>query len=674
MSELFLENLNPEQRAAVLHVEGPLLILAGAGSGKTTVLVNRTGRLIAVNGVHSTRICVLTFTNKAATELKHRVAARLGARGKGLWAGTFHSFGLQLLRKYYKEAGLPQKFGILDAGDARSLVKELLRDFNLSGKTDFDAEKLLSLMSGWRERGQKHATTDFDYDICTEWLLPKYMRKLRLLGVADFDDLIAKPLELIEQHETIRDDLQGAFDYLMVDEFQDTNAMQMRLIQALVESHRNIVVVGDDDQAIYGWRGACVSHILDFPHLYKGCRVVRLERNYRSTPAILEVANSVIQQNTTRHGKILRSEKQDGDAILPEGFVFETEEDEADGIAADILNLNREGYAYKDIAVLYRSNSQGALLEASLRINNIPYSLSGGTAFFDRRETKDLLAYLRCALRPHEVAYRRIINTPLRGIGETSLDKIATLATEQGLSFHDAAVRWRELKIQPAIGERIDEFHRVLEGLIDKLLKVPVGQTIGDRFLEIATEMGYREYVFAQHRDPKAGEKRWMVIEIFSRVLTSFANQGGLNPKMIREFVDAMELRDVIDQNDDQSVSEVQLMTLHACKGLEFPAVYMIGLEEDLIPHKLLGTDISEERRLFYVGLTRAQRRLILSRARQRRRYGRLAPSSPSRFLLEIPAPMIQQYEAGLRPCTEVNRKSMLEDLFRKLDSNREPV
>jgi len=662
MSGDWLSGLNPEQARAVQHDVGPLLILAGAGSGKTTVLVARAGRLVAGGVTTAERLCVLTFTNKAARELKTRVAARLGASAKRLWAGTFHSFGVHLLRRYHEAAGLPKQFGILDSGDAAGVVKDLLRDLHQGDKSTYDADRLLALMSRWRERGIQEARRDDEYEAATEWLLPRYLKRLDTLGSVDFDGLILKPLELLKSVPEVRAAIQGAYDQVMVDEFQDTNEAQMQLVRRISEGHGNLAVVGDDDQSIYGWRGACVSNILGFPKMFPGCVVVRLERNYRSTPAILALANAIIAKNPKRHDKVLRPDASADHGSLPEVFVYENDSDESSGIAAEIGSLIREGHAHRDIAVIYRSNGQGALVEADLRKAGIPYQLSGGTAFFDRREVRDVLAYLRCSVAPLEVPFRRIVNVPPRGIGDKTVE--ALNAASAGRGFLQATRRWAEAGVDERSGKALDALWAALGGLGSRLLRS--AGSPGEALMAFLEELGYRGYLAKTVSDPSHVTYRWRMLETLGGILDRFFEQGGRTEKSLREFLDAMELRD--DGSDEEKKDAVQCLTLHACKGLEFPVVLLAGLEEDILPHKTLGSDISEERRLFYVGVTRARKRLILSRAKARKRYGKWVPSPPSRFLCELPDGLVQAFE-GARPVREGHRKAMLADLFKKLDS-----
>lgn len=666
------QGLNPEQREAVLHTRGPLLILAGAGSGKTTVLVSRTGHILSSEGVKASEICVLTFTTKAARELKHRVAAKVGSHAKDLWTGTFHSFGLKLLRKYYKLAGLPSGFGVIDQSDSQEILKELCSNIKNSAKDSFKIDKIAALINEMRETGRRQAKNPADeYEVMAQVLLPKYLKRLESLGVVDFEGLLLKPLELFKGEPKVLQEMQGAFRHVMVDEFQDTNATQFKLVQALAMEHRNLAVVGDDDQSIYGWRGACVSNILDFPKNFDGCRVIRLERNYRSTPAIIHIANEVIAKNTARHGKVLRPNPDADHGEKPEIFVYENDDLEAEEVVTHIRHFNDQGHAFSDVAVLYRSNGQGGMIEAQLRRNQIPYAITGGTGFFDRKEIKDVLAYLRCSLNPNEIAFRRIINAPSRGIGETTIDRLNAHAEAIGFKFHVAARNWRNAGIQEKIGESIEGLFKLLDRLPDEILRGDLARTPGELLLVKLREIGYRDYLSNTCKDMKTLDKKWMIIETFCRVLDGFINRGGRDEKTLMEFVDAMELRDTGEDSkeEEDKTPKVQLLTLHACKGLEFPVVIFVGCEEDLIPHRTLGSDVSEERRLFYVGVTRAKQSLVMTRAKTRKRFGKFVPVAPSRFLLEIPPHMVTAFETGFRPASEDQRKNLLADLFKKLET-----
>lgn len=664
----WLKGLNPEQQKAVMHNYGPLLILAGAGSGKTTVLVSRTGRMISEKIARSSEICVLTFTNKSARELKHRVSLKLGNAGQGLWAGTFHSFGLQILRRFHKHAGLSPYFGIVDQTDCNAVLKELIKDVKNSGKDKFDLDKILSMIND-RRTGLAPENEAFDeYHEMVEVLAPKFAKRLEHLGVVDFEGLLIRPLQLFKEHPEILEKVQNQFSQLMVDEFQDTNRMQMDLIHQITKSHNNITVVGDDDQSIYGWRGAEVKNILNFPKEFENCEVIKLERNYRSSAEILDVANAAISKNKNRHGKVLKAQASQTTGELPEVFILEREEDECEFVVSEILHFQRQGFKLKDFAVLYRSNTQGGLIESSLRRAGIAYNISGGTSIFDRKEIKDLMAYLKQALAPNEVSLRRIINVPPRGIGDTTIEKITEYSQKNRITFIDACRLWREAEVQEKAGEAIDALFVFLEKLPEEILDFNVGSSPGAKMVQVFADLGYRDYVYNSAADPTSAEKKWMVVEILGRILDSFLGRRAYEVEYIKSFIDCMLLRDDLNE-DSEEKDQVQLMTLHASKGLEFPIVILAGLEEDLLPHKNLGSDIDEERRLFYVGVTRAKKRLVMSRCQQRKKNGVVRPSTPSRFLLEIPTQLYKEFPLGARPVTGQEREDLVSSFLSKLDS-----
>lgn len=658
----WLENLNPEQRDAVSHDHGPLLILAGAGSGKTTVLVARTGRLISEKLTTADRICVLTFTNKAATELKHRVAKKLGEQAaKKVWAGTFHGFGLQFLKEHWKDADLPRKFGVIDGNDAQAIMKDLMRDHRAYEKERFAMEKLLAKVSILRANGFKEKALDDTIEsVMAVVLAPKFARRLRQLGVVDFEDLLLRPLQMMKQQPSMREKMQNRYDFLMVDEFQDTNNVQMDLVSELSASHRNIGVVGDDDQSIYGWRGAEVQNILGFPNRYKDCKVIRLERNYRSSSNIIDLANSVISNNKDRHAKVLRP-GLNKEGQIPELLVFENEDLEVDQVTTELLEFHKKGYKWRDMAVLYRSNSQGGLMEGGMRRSQIPYKLTGGTALFDGKEPKDCLAFIRSTLYPTEVGFRRIINLPPRGVGEKTLEEIE--GGNEKLEFHQRARVWAKSNPEDRAAVGILDLFERLEDLKTKLVMSP--ESAEDVLCQWLRDIGYRSHMNGMYKDNAAAEKRWIGVQIVGRILDGMFKKWGRTLDTLEKFIDSMELRDQTD-DEDKDVDQVQMMTLHACKGLEFPLVFLLGLEEDLLPHARLGQNVDEERRLFYVGVTRAQKHLVMTRVRQRKRYGRPQPVAPSRFLLELDTKLYSEHEGG-RPLSAGQRDQMVSDFLAKL-------
>ncbi len=669
MSFFDIENLNPEQRSAVAHNKGPLLILAGAGSGKTRVLVSRVARLIAEGQNNPPGICVLTFTNKSALELKHRVKDQIGKNIKSLWAGTFHSFGLQLLRKYHRKLKLNPQFHVADTSDCQAIVKDLLINIQNTGKNSFQTDKLLNIMQEYKNNPYKNLIEDEEYLTVAKVLLPKYESRKRALGVVDFEDLLSLPFELFEKNPDILTKVQAVFEYFMVDEFQDTNDIQMKLLTSLVSHNQNLVVVGDDDQAIYGWRGAQVQNILQFPKKFENCEVIQLNRNYRSISPILSLANNVIVNNKDRHGKVLQAQMQKDEELKPEVFVFENDQEEVERVTQLIEEFHSQGRPYSEMAVLYRSNGQGGFLETELRQARIPYTISGGTAFFDRKEVKDMLSYLICLFMPKEVSLRRIINVPHRGVGDETLAKIEDFISHQAesLSFLKALNRVDRFEFLSQGGrEGIRKFLRDLDLLRSDFLS-PQSIDWERRLIKYFHEIGYRQYLGKFSKNDEALSRRWMSVEIFARVFNNFMVKKNDKRKGLQEFIDMMVLRDIDDNTDNDKKDQMQLMTMHAAKGLEFPIVFMIGIEEDLIPHHRLGSDISEERRLFYVGVTRAQERLILSHCRQRKKYGQLREVIPSRFLQEINPQFYSHYPAGFRPVAEGARESLLEGLKSKL-------
>ena len=663
---MWLTGLNPEQQEAVSHDHGPLLILAGAGSGKTTVLVSRTGRLIQQGVAKPEEILVLTFTNKAARELKHRVSKKLGPVGQKIWAGTFHSFGLHFLKKY---VGL-KNLAIFDTSDSHSVIKELMRDIKVVGKDKFDIDRLGNLINSFR-CGEKfnHITWD-EYHHLANRLFPDYERKLKAYGAVDFEGLLLEPLKHLKEKPEIRDQVRIDFQQIMVDEFQDTNKTQMQLIESLLGPHRNISVVGDDDQSIYGWRGAEVQNILSFPKNNKNCKVVKLERNYRSLAPILDLANHIISENQNRHGKVLKPHALASDIGQPEMFCLESEDEEADFVVNEIRNFLQQQLKLGDIAILYRSNSQGALIESALKRNRIDYSISGGTSIFEKKEIKDLMAYLKLSLRWDDMSLKRVFNTPTRGLGDTSLEKLVQFSEQNKISFYQACRRWSEAGLQDRAGAGLEEFLKFVQGLSDHVLDLDVAGTPGDKFIKKMQEIGYREFIYQSASEPSQGEKKWNLVEIFGRILDSYIAKRTVEKATLSDFIDAMTLRD--DEKDNES-EKVQLMTFHASKGLEFPAVLLVGIEEDILPHRTLGSDIDEERRLFYVGITRAQKYLVLSHCRTRRRHGQVRPVFRSRFLAKFPKELIKEHPWGHRGVSGQARDEMVGDFLSKLKNRLVP-
>ncbi len=674
----WVQGLNPEQKEAVLHNEGPLLILAGAGSGKTTVLVARAGRLIAEGVCRPDELMVLTFTNKAARELKHRVQNRLGKVAKKIGAGTFHSFGLQLIKKYHQQLELPSSPVILDQSDSQGIIKDLLRDLTVAGKEKFATEKLLNLVNIKRAALAAPPVVEDEYHAVAEWLQPRYEKRLQLLGAVDFEGLLLLPLKLFQEHPSSLIEVQQQTRFMMVDEFQDTNSLQMQLIEKLVRPQSNLAVVGDDDQSIYGWRGAVIQNILNFPkHFNRGgarqdlnCKVVKLEKNYRSTPAIVAIANSVIEKNEHRHGKTLKAQDSE-ETPLPEIFQCETEEEECEFVVQQVKHFVGLGYKPSDIAILFRSNGQGALLEGTLRRHQIKYKITGSSTLFDRREVKDGLAFIRSAIAPTDYALKRILNIPPRGLGDAVLEALNERINETGLDLLNVIQKEVDsLSIKTKAKESLQERWAQLEELGKKLVLRSSSLTPGQELEEFLRKIGYRDELMERSAEPHAAEQRWNLVVILGRILDSFVQKSDRNIITLMNFLESMELRD-FDHNEDNE-DEIQLLTMHASKGLEYPVVIIIGVEEDLIPHRVLGSDITEERRLFYVAVTRAKKHLLLSRCMKRLRYGRHQNVAPSRFLLEIPSDLYLQYDSIFRPVSGLERQNMVSDFMEKLRQKKQ--
>jgi superfamily I DNA/RNA helicase len=650
-----LGKLNPPQREAVTHGGGPLLVLAGAGSGKTRVITHRIVRLLG-GGIPPHAIAALTFTNKAAEEMRERVARLLGDRKAAarLTMGTFHSLGLSILRSEHKALGYPRAFVIYDAADQLGTVRELLRTVQVVDRR-FDVKAILTRISLAKNKfipPERYQPAEGDeYDEITAEIYPRYQEALRAYAALDFDDLITETVRLFEDVPEVRERWQGKFHHVMVDEYQDTNRAQLLMVKHLVARHGNLCVVGDDDQSIYSWRGADPTNILAFERMFSGARVVKLEQNYRSTPTILAAANAVIANNENRHGKALWSELADGDRIVH--AVASDTEVEAKFVVAEIGALHGKDFLrYRDFAVLYRSNLQAKVIEEELRTAQIPYVMYGGQQFFERKEVKDLLAYLRLALNSRdEIALRRVINYPARGIGTTTLDRLAERA-----HLHRTSL-WRVLE-EVAEGAELGEqaprastiqaiagFVNLVRGLRASL-EAGVSVAQATRTLIEDIEL-YGDLRNAAASVPAAQRRIDNVESLISSLERRQERKPGL--RALAEYLRQLSLNTESEEAADPG-NKVVLTTLHGAKGLEFPVVFIIGMEEELLPHaRTLSpqstdvfdpehcTDVSEERRLAYVGITRAQRKLYLSRSAVRRSRGRTTPRTPSRFLLEIP-------------------------------------
>ncbi|HWN67447.1 MAG TPA: UvrD-helicase domain-containing protein [Haliangium sp.] len=653
---LDLAKLNPPQRAAVTHGTGPLLVLAGAGSGKTRVITYRIAHLLA-GGIPPQAIAALTFTNRAAEEMRERVAALLGDRktASQLTMGTFHALGLQILRTEHDALGYPRNFVIYDTADQLGVVRELLRQIHTgdSGRR-FEVRAILTRISlaknafVFPERYEPNENDE--YDQITAEIYPRYQEALRAYAAVDFDDLLTTTVRLLDENERVRERWQSKFRYVMVDEYQDTNRAQLMFVKHLVAGHENLCVVGDDDQSIYSWRGADPTNILHFDRMFPSARVVKLEQNYRSTPTILNAANAVIANNTDRHGKELWSDLADGDKIVH--AVATDVESEVRFVAREIGVLVGGGkLRHRDVAVLYRSNVQARELEEALRTAHIPYVMYGGQQFYERKEVKDLIAYLRLALNERdEIALRRVINYPARGIGATTLQRIEDHARGRRTTMWKVCEQIDQLgDVRAGTLQAITGFVALVKRTREVLATTPV-VAVCRKLIE---EMALYEDLRGAAASVTAAQRR---IDNIEGLLRSLERQQERKPGLdnLAEYLRHLSLASESDASEDPG-NKVVLTTLHGAKGLEFPVVFVIGVEEEILPHARTlrpqvtdvldldhASDVSEERRLAYVGITRAQQKLYLSRTMARRTRDRTVPRTPSRFLLEIPDHLIE--------------------------------
>ncbi len=666
--------LNPAQRQAVEHVEGPLLVLAGAGSGKTRVITHRIARLVE-RGVPARAVVALTFTNKAAAEMRDRVARLLGGRWPNaaaeLTVSTFHSFGLGVLTREARTTG--SAFTIFDQGDQLGAVKTILRSID-AGKR-FDAAAVLARISNAKsafvEPDEMIEREGDEYDAIAREVYPRYVEALRSYRAFDLDDLVCEVVRVWRRRADVLERWQRRYRFVLVDEYQDTNRAQLALVQLLGGSHRNVCVVGDDDQAIYGWRGADVRNILEFEEHFPGATVVKLEENYRSRSPILAVANAVIAKRAdARYRKVLFTKRAGGDPV--ELVVATNPEVEAKWVAKEIRRRIGEGQKRRELAVLYRSNGQSASLEEALREQGVAHRVIGGQQFFERKDVKDVLAYLKVALNPSdEISLRRIVNTPARGIGAASLDRLTAHATARGWSLWQAIARVDALDdVLAAAREGCKAFEAIIEETRGGLQTAPPSEVLR----VLCQRIGLRADIDASSPSPKAAARRWESVE---GLLQSFARKertlaGRDSRGWLASFVHALTVESTEQAEEEGDV--VTLATLHGSKGLEFGAVFLVGCEEGLLPHArtidaratdAAPQDVEEERRLFYVGVTRARESLTLSRCKARALRGKLVPRTPSRFLTDIPEELVTEREirddpAATAAAMEANAGSLL--------------
>ncbi|WP_262125155.1 DNA helicase Rep [Acinetobacter baumannii] len=637
--------LNNKQEEAMKYTQGPLLVLAGAGSGKTSVITRKIAYLVQHCRIPAHRITAMTFTNKAAREMKERVTKLLSREeAKGLSVSTFHTFGLNLLRLELKNLPLKANFSILDADDCKRILMDLMHRDNLSGAESKELiAKAMKKISDWKNDlilpEQAHSTCETPEDVQFAHLYQLYERNLRAYNAVDFDDLIVMPTRLLQENAEVRDKWQNRVRYLLVDEYQDTNTAQYTLVKLLVGVMGQFTAVGDDDQSIYAWRGAKPENMAllkqDFPNLH----IIKLEQNYRSTSRILKAANCVIQNNPHIFDKKLWSDKGHGEVIRI--ITCRNDDDEAERVVKDLLTHKlMNGKNWKDYAVLYRGNFQARVLETQLRQMQIPYKLSGGTSFFARAEIKDVMSYLRLIINPEDdSAFLRIINTPKRAIGPVTLEKLGLFAQENNLSLLGASSDQRLSMVLPKKAEtQLHEFADFISTFTRELLEddEPV-----PKVRQMMNEAGYIDYIREQSATPAQEKSKLDNIEnLFSSIQNLINRAEDVDEKNIESVIRKLVLLDMLEQQqEEEDTDKVNLLTLHAAKGLEFPYVYIMGLEEELLPHKnsIAAETIEEERRLMYVGITRARQGLTLTLAEQRKNGGQMKQMTPSRFLDELP-------------------------------------
>lgn len=638
------DTLNKPQKEAVFHTEGPLLILAGAGSGKTRVLTHRIAYLIEEKGVNPWNILAITFTNKAAEEMRQRVDSLVGIGAESIWVSTFHSMCVRILRRYIDRLGYDNRFTIYDTDDQKTLMKEVCRKTDIDTKR-FKERMLLSVISSAKnemilpEEFELNAGGDF-VQLKIAKVYKEYEAQMRANNALDFDDLLVKTVQLLETQPDVRENYQERFRYIMVDEYQDTNTVQFRLVSLLAGKYRNLCVVGDDDQSIYKFRGANIRNILDFEKEFSDAKVIKLEQNYRSVGNVLEVANSVIRNNKGRKEKTLWTDNEKGEKIRLRQF--DTAYDEAQFIAEDIKDETAQGANYSDHAVLYRTNAQSRLLEEKFVAMNIPYKIVGGINFYSRREIKDILSYLKTIDNgKDDLAVRRIINVPKRGIGLTTINRIQESVAARGIGFYDAL---SAPDLIPGIGRsasKLDSFAALIEYFKGRSEE----SGVTDLLTEVIEKTGYTESLEAD--DPEELEARVQNIdELVSKaaVYEESCSDRGERPTLSGFLEEVALVADIDSVAEDRDY--VILMTLHSAKGLEFPHVYLAGMEDGLFPSymSISGDDpeeLEEERRLCYVGVTRAEEKLTLTCARMRLVRGERQYNSMSRFIKEMPSALI---------------------------------
>jgi DNA helicase-2/ATP-dependent DNA helicase PcrA len=674
-----LKDLNKEQREAVLHTDGPLLILAGAGSGKTRVLTHRIAYLIREKGVYPGSILAITFTNKAAREMKERIENILGELAENIWVSTFHSACVRILRRDIEKLGYDRSFVIFDSADQQTVVKDCLKELNLNEK-NYPPKSVIEMIG--KAKDEMIDAADYTKMYASDYRMSKiakiyelYQKKLKQNNALDFDDIIALTIKLFTDNPPVLEYYQRKFKYILVDEYQDTNTAQYSLISMLAQANKNLCVVGDDDQSIYGWRGANIRNILDFEKEFKNCKVIKLEQNYRSTQTILEAANNVIKNNCGRKNKSLWTDNAEGCKI--QIYTGENEHDEALYVANEIMKLSRqEGKEYKDFAILYRINAQSRVLEEALVKAGVPYRIFGGLRFYDRKEIKDVMAYLRVIQNPSDdIALKRIINVPKRGIGNATLSAAEEIAGQRGCSIFSIISSASEIPELQRAASRLQNFVHLISRLralkdtvkVSELIETVTEQT------GILKELQEEKTVESETRIENIKELVSVALEFEARSSATAGKPSDGFDELIEEgqgleaFLSHTSLVSDIDNLNEENNSVV-LMTLHSAKGLEFPVVFMIGMEEGVFPgyrSMFDENEIEEERRLCYVGMTRAKEKLYMTNTFHRTLFGNTSYNKVSRFIKEIPDELVEE------PAKKMVKPSTISSITKQHESTK---
>lgn len=651
-----VKNMNTEQSEAVRTTEGPLLIMAGAGSGKTRVLTHRIAYLLDEKDVSPYNILAITFTNKAAKEMKARVEQLVGEEAQVIWMSTFHSMCVRILRRDADRIGIERNFTIIDPTDQKSVIKDVLKNENIDSKR-FEPRMFIGAISNLKnelktpEDAQNEANDYHSQMVATVY--KGYQRQLSRNEALDFDDLIMTTINLFERVPEALEYYQNKFQYIHVDEYQDTNKAQYTLIKLLANKFKNLCVVGDSDQSIYGWRGADIQNILSFEEDYPNAKTIFLEQNYRSTKTILNAANEVIKNNTERKPKGLWTANTGGDKI--NYYEATTERDEAEYVVKEIMKHQRNGKKYSDMAILYRTNAQSRVLEETFMKSNIPYTMVGGQKFYDRKEIKDLLSYLRVIANSNDdISLQRIINVPKRGVGPSSVEKIQTYAVQNNISMFDALGEVDFIGLSKKVTQECISFYEMIQNLIKEQEFLEISEIVE----EVLVKSGYRDML--DREQTLESRSRLENLDEFMSVPKDYEENTPLEEQSLINFLTDLSLVADIDEADTES--GVTLMTMHSAKGLEFPIVFIMGMEESLFPHiRAIKSDddheMEEERRICYVAITRAEETLYITNATTRMLFGRSQSNMPSRFLKEIPEDLMESHSGSKRQTIQPKAK-----------------